>query len=390
MYQSNDEGKVSLFYTILMMLLFMVPSYFAIKATIEKELFINKLALMDWTNEIEKSIQANNNELPRSVKFQFALYDQNHNIIVSYLKKKPPNFFFETFSEHPYLYYQKNIDNNAYSVAFITTAMRVNHSNIFMMATLLFLIILIVVYLLNRIIIRDTAVPYRIMQKYMDDFFNDAMHELKTPLSVINVNIELMDQLGQKSKHLNRMQAATKQMQVTYEDVEYHIKHKNIKYSKEQINISEFLKTRIAFFEDIALTKAIKIEQKIQKNLKVFMNKTELQRLIDNTLSNAIKYSHFQGEIELELFDDEEGKCYLKIKDYGVGIKDTKSIFDRFKRENHIQGGFGLGLNIVQNICLKNNIKIKIESKDTLGSTFMYEILLDKEKFLDKVENGNK
>lgn len=364
----------------------MIPSYFAINATIQKELFISKLALINWSEEIEKSIYSNGEELPRSVRFTFALYDQDHHKIVSHLAVEPQNFSFETFIKYPYMYYQKNIDTNMYNVAYIVSAMRVNYSNIFMMATLLLLIILVVIYAFNRTMIKNTTIPYKMMQKYMSDFFNDAMHELKTPLGVININIELLKKIGQESKHLKRMQAATKQMQMTYEDVEYYIKNNNIQFTKEKICLSEFLTARISFFDDIALPKSIKIKQNIEADLEVFFNKTQLQRLIDNTLSNAIKYSHYEGTVLVELFAREK-KCYLKVQDYGIGIKDIKSVFDRFKREDSAQGGFGLGLNIVKNICIKNDIIIQIDSSENSGTTFAYEIGLYKTKFLDRVEN---
>jgi signal transduction histidine kinase len=365
----------------------MIPNYFAIQATIDKELFVNKLSLMQWSDELEKSIYSNEEELPRSVKFQFGLYDQNHNKIVSNFEQEPPNFAFETLAQYPYMYYQKNIDNNIHNVSYIICMVRVNYSSIFMMATLLFFIILVIIYSFSRVMIRNTAIPYEMMQKYMDDFFNDAMHELKTPLGVINVNLELMEKMKQDSKYTKRIKAATKQMQMTYEDIEYYIKNKKIKYSKEKINISHFLQNRIEFFEDIALTKLIFIDSKIEQDLNVFLNKTELQRVIDNTLSNAIKYSNYQGKVEVSLYTKGNDMCYFEVKDYGIGIKDVKTIFDRFKREDHAQGGFGLGLNIVKNICIKNDINIHIDSLENVGTTFKYEIFLDKVKFLDKAEN---
>jgi two-component system, OmpR family, sensor kinase len=387
MYQSKDESKTSFFYTILIMVLFMIPNYFAIKATIEKELFLTKSSLMQWSEEIEKSIYSNEKDLPRSVKFTFGLYDQNYNKIVSNLPQEPKNFSFETYIKYPYMYYQKNIETNPHNVAYIICATGVNYSSIFMMATLLFLVILVIIYFFNRLMIRHTTIPYKLMQKYMNDFFNDAMHELKTPLGVINVNIELMEKMLKDSRHLRRIQAATKQMQLTYDDIEYYIKNKNIKYSKKKIDISQFLKSRVGFFADVALTKEIEIHTKVKENLFVFMNETELQRVIDNTLSNAIKYSNFKGSIEVELLSKEKGFCFLRVRDYGAGIKNVKSIFDRFKREDNVQGGFGLGLNIVKKICIKNNIHIHIDSHENEGSLFEYKIFLDKVKFLDKAEN---
>jgi len=63
-------------------------------------------------------------------------------------------------------------------------------------------------------------------------------------------------------------------------------------------------------------------------------------------------------------------------------------VFQRFEREDSVQGGFGLGLNIVQNICNKNDIDISIESYENKGSCFTYIFRLDKKKLLDSVDDG--
>lgn len=221
----------------------------------------------------------------------------------------------------------------------------------------------------------------------MNDFFNDSMHELKTPLGVININVELLSHYVTSSKHLQRIKAATKQMQMTYEDVEYYIKHNKVMYAKEPINLSEYLGLRVSFFEDIAISKAITLQSYIEENMQIYVNKVELQRIIDNTLSNAIKYSYFQGIVEISLKQKDESSCVLSFIDHGQGIKDLYKVFERFEREDGVQGGFGLGLNIVQNICNKNDIDIDIESYEDKGSRFTYIFKLDKKKLLDNVEN---
>lgn len=385
MYQSN-EVKSSFLYTLLVMVLFLIPNYFAINATMEKEEYTNKLALMQWVGEIEKYIYTADGDLPKSVKFKIALYDNNYNKIISNLNKEPKNLLFETYIDYPYMYYQKNIDKNEFGISYVICETKINHSKLILTTSLLFLVILLITFVFSRILIRSTTTPYKIMQKYMNDFFNDAMHELKTPLGVININIELMGPNFKDTKHMKRIKAATKQMQMTYEDVEYYIKNKRTKYTKEQVDLTEYLETRIHFFEDIASSKSIKINYEIEDNIKIFMNKVEIQRILDNTISNAIKYSNFDSQININLTKNDD-VCLLQVEDFGQGIKDTKRVFDRFKREDSVQGGFGLGLNIVQNICNKNNIAIKIDSTEGEGSLFEYKIYLDKEKFLDKAEH---
>jgi signal transduction histidine kinase len=388
MYLFSVESKASFFYTILIMILFLIPNYFAIKATIDKEEYINRLELIHWVNKVEKSIYSNELELPRSVRFKIGLYDQNYNKITSDLIHTPANFSFETLTKYPYMYYKKNIAQNKHNVAYIICETKVNYSMILIISILLFLLFLALIYAFIKVLIRNTTVPYKQMQRYMDDFFNDSMHELKTPLGVININLELLGGIMQPTRHIKRIQAATKQMQMTYEDVEYYIKNKKVKFTKEKINVSDYLKSRISFFNDVALTKSITFTTQIEEDLMIFMNTTELQRIIDNTLSNAIKYSNFQGDIEIKLFKEDEKFCKIIVKDYGQGIKNIQNVFDRFRREDSAQGGFGLGLNIVQNICNKYDIEIYIESKESKGSTFGYKIKLDKKKFLDKVEEN--
>ncbi len=116
------------------------------------------------------------------------------------------------------------------------------------------------------------------------------------------------------------------------------------------------------------------------------MNLLELERIIDNTIINAIKYSKPNSKIIVKLHTDTQS-YFLSIKDFGYGIKNVKKIFNRFLREDTSQGGFGLGLNIIKTIFDKNGIKIKVNSKEDEGSIFTYEIDTYKKRFLDDFED---
>ena len=100
-------------------------------------------------------------------------------------------------------------------------------------------------------------------------------------------------------------------------------------------------------------------------------NEIELYRIIDNNLSNAIKYSKDSSNITISL-QKEQNSIKLGFKDEGVGIKDSSKIFERYFRGDKITGGFGIGLSIVKNICEKNGIKIEVKSQINKGSSFMY------------------
>ncbi len=375
-------------YTLIVMALFCVPSYFAIQSTITEEKYKASQELFEWVDAHEKSIFSKEEfDIPRSVRFHLNIYDNQHTLLYEGIEHHLEKLYFKVLVVYPYLYYQKEVKTNDNRLFYIVVQVRLNYAKIIFVTTMLFFIVLFLVYLMSNVFVNSSIYPYKKMQRYMNDFFNDSMHELKTPLGVININVELLSHYVTSSKHLQRIKAATKQMQMTYEDVEYYIKHNKVMYAKEPINLSEYLGLRVSFFEDIAISKAITLQSYIEENMQVYVNKVELQRIIDNTLSNAIKYSYFQGIVEISLKQKDESSCVLSFIDHGQGIKDLYKVFERFEREDGVQGGFGLGLNIVQNICNKNDIDIDIESYEDKGSRFTYIFKLDKKKLLDNVEN---
>ena len=93
-------------------------------------------------------------------------------------------------------------------------------------------------------------------------------------------------------------------------------------------------------------------------------NSTELQRIIDNNLSNAIKYSYSKSPIfvKLEYLNDDE--IEFSVTTHSKQIDSVEKIFDDFYRENSARGGFGLGLKIVKDICDKNLVIINLQSNE--------------------------
>ena len=92
-------------------------------------------------------------------------------------------------------------------------------------------------------------------------------------------------------------------------------------------------------------------------------------RLIDNNISNAIKYSAPQSAVTI-IFEADT----LSFNSHGSVIYDTKRIFDKYFRENNVVGGHGLGLNIVSDIAKKYNITITLTSDEKNGTTFSYKL----------------
>ena len=136
--------------------------------------------------------------------------------------------------------------------------------------------------------------------------------------------------------------------------------------------MGEFIRNRVDYFQEIANLKEIKLEISLEKECYYDFSKTKLQRIVDNTISNAIKYSHTKSHVEIKLFKEEKSIVF-QVKDYGVGIENVEKIFSRYYRENEAKGGFGIGLNIVKQIIEEENIDLDVTSQLAKGTTFQYK-----------------
>lgn len=315
-----------------------------------------------------------------SLVYEQAILDKNYKIISSNLTFLPSNFNFRVLKDRNFIYY-KDYAFYGDDLYFLIVAKNVNYSKLKFISFITFLCTIIVVFYVTKLTYKSVTLPFLEKNKMLNTFFNDAMHELKTPLGVASINLEMLEF---RDKHTHRIKGALRQMKVAYEDVEYFIKNERVNFPKEIINFSEFLRDRIRFSSTIANVKKISIEEFIADGLEIYMSKVEATRLVDNNLSNALKYSHPNSIIKVELVKDKNSASF-SVEDFGIGIKDSAKIWSRFQREDTTRGGFGLGLNIVLKICQKYAINYSVDSVYQKGSKFTYKIPLYKELLLDNI-----
>lgn len=206
-----------------------------------------------------------------------------------------------------------------------------------------------------------------------DLFVKKIMHEMNTPVSIISLNSELIEQEHGPSKQVESIKASVKTLSSIYGDLSYKVKKESREYKVSQINLLNFISSRVQFFDELANTKDIHINLEYSDEVDIFMNKYEFERVIDNTLSNAIKYSRESGEINL-FFGKENDKNVIVIEDFGIGMEDTDMAFQAYYQQSNKKLGLGLGLNIVKEICDKYHIDIEVESKKGKGTKFVFNI----------------
>jgi len=200
-----------------------------------------------------------------------------------------------------------------------------------------------------------------------DAFVQSAMHEIKTPLSIISLNNELRTIEKGEDEYSREIDSAIRTLQTSYDAMSFIMTRSELSYPVETLSLAEVLRERIAFFERIAETNDKTIRVQIDNDLKVKISHIELVRLIDNNLSNAIKYSAPGSTITVTL----KGNV-LSFQNTGTPIEDTKKIFEKYVRENRTVGGYGLGLDIVSQIAKRYGIAIEVHSDTKNGTHFSY------------------
>lgn len=202
-------------------------------------------------------------------------------------------------------------------------------------------------------------------------FISDASHELKTPLAVIEANVDVLENKVGKSKWMEYIQSEITSMNKLINDLLFLAKTENIKTirNKEQINISEEIKMVSSMFESVAYEKKVKINYNIQENIKVNVEKEDIKQIISILLDNAIKHTEKENNIYVEL-KKEKGINTIKIKNEGKPIpeEEQEKIFERFyrvdKSRNRSEKRYGLGLAIAKTIIEKYNGKIEVKCND--------------------------
>lgn len=377
MISNKYEIKFIVIQVILTLLIAFIPIYFYLDASFENQSIKDKMDLKNHAFSVISKINSFEKEnsstfyYPRSNIYFSGIFDKNNQVIFSLLKRNDLNFSDEFLINKNEICYKNYLEQNILDAKFLVVCKDVDNSQVIYNAIILILLISSFIFLSSFFIIKQSIEPYKRLNQYLDDFLKDAMHELKTPIGVARINVDMLQMRLKNDKYILRIKSALKNMTVIYEDLEYYMQQNIVKDEKKDIDFSLFLERRIEFFNDLVISKNIKFLINIQKEIHINFNELELYRIIDNNISNAIKYSKDSSNIEISL-QKQENKIKLMFKDEGIGIKDKSKIFERYYRGDKITGGFGIGLSIVKNICVKNRVDIEVESQVNKGSCFIY------------------
>lgn len=204
------------------------------------------------------------------------------------------------------------------------------------------------------------------LYEQQDFFLKKIVHEMNTPLGVITLNINSLEESIGKKEEFDAILASSKSLSSIYEDIYYLSKKEKRVLDVEEINMMRYLSKRVSFFHELASVKDIFLDLHIDDDFDIKMNKYEFERIIDNTLSNAIKHSFEETTVDIFIEDKK-----IKVQNFGHEIKSSDNIFKAFHQDDN-EKGLGLGLNIIKEICEKYDISIKLNVNEK-NTEFSYD-----------------
>ena len=199
-------------------------------------------------------------------------------------------------------------------------------------------------------------------------FIANTVHQIRTPLSNIMMNAEMVKKHQQDdtlSDFMDQIDASVNMLSNSYEDLAYITTYNSLEYRPTRVNASNMLHNRIKFFSTISKVNFKEITADIQNEIWININSMELERLIDNNISNGIKYATPKLPITITLNKKGiDNSAILEFKTFGKPIRDITKVFEENYRENDAKRGLGLGLNMVKGICEKYDIAYSTTHKD--------------------------
>lgn len=229
-------------------------------------------------------------------------------------------------------------------------------------------------------LIRDVTEQERLNQAHRD-FVANVSHELRTPLTSIKSYIEVLRDNAEadeatRQQFLTVMEQETERMVRLTRDLLLlsGLDSKNEGYTESAIEVGPWLAGAVERFQLQARAQAVSLELDIGRVSVLLGDRDMLDRVLDNLLSNALKYTPADGRIVISA-RARRNSLEIKVADTGIGIpkEDLPHVFERFyrvdKARSRRKGGSGLGLALVRELTERHGGRIHIDSRVNVGTT---------------------
>jgi len=244
------------------------------------------------------------------------------------------------------------------------------------------LIMLVIIFFISMYFANSAVQPIAKAWENQKQFVADASHELKTPLSIIQANYDvLMDNrdetINHQMKWLGYMKMATDRMtkMITNLLELAQLDQPTTRLEMKEIHMSSMIEEMVLTMEAAAKEKEIHITHSIEPEIMLNSNPDKIKQLVMILLENAHKYTNEKGKIDITLEKDKK-TIIFRVRNTGKGItaEDLPKIFNRFyrgDRSRHIEkNSFGLGLSIAKSITSELGGEIQASSEENNWTKF--------------------
>lgn len=294
-------------------------------------------------------------------------------------------------SDNGYWAYRVQKTESGYIVAF--TDINSEHTimfNLLLVLSIVALLSLVAAFLISLFNANSSIKPVEESYNKQKQFVADASHELKTPLTTINTNVDVLlsredSTIGEEKKWLQYIKTETERMTKLTNDLLYlaRLDHNENAVMLSPVSFSEAAESVILLMEAVVFEKNVNMNYDIAPDLTVNGNAEQLKQLVMILLDNACKYTPEKGAIDVKL-KKADGAAVFTVRNSGEGISEEalEHIFERFYREDKSRarksGGYGLGLAIAKAIVESYKGSIKAESVKNEYTQFTVKIPLTK------------
>lgn len=247
-------------------------------------------------------------------------------------------------------------------------------------------VVVVIIFSIGNSVIQEVEQMAKI-NKMKTEFVFVASHQLRTPLSAILWEIELLlskrkEGLNEKQKAgLESISALSSRMARLVSDLldVARIDQGKLMLKKEVVDLVEIINEITDLLSPLIKAKDLRIVFTGEKTAQVSGDPGKLRLALENLISNAVKYTLSHGKIEIKI-EKSRGSLVCSIRDNGVGIPQSqqKLVFDKFFRSDNVvkyqTEGTGLGLYIAKNIIEQSEGKIWFESKEDVGTVFSFSL----------------
>lgn len=326
--------------------------------------------LLNNDNNIKEVINLSNNNIDiDSIKSLGQSILNNNNIKKEYIG----NIYFNKYS---YIY-----SNSKYLIIIDNSSIQNSLYNYLLISLSLFILLEVIVYLISMILTSWIIKPVINSFEKQKEFIADASHELKTPLSVIMASSEALEDNPNEVKWLNNIKSEANRMNILIKNLlELVSFEKKETYVLKEDDLSKVVYLAVLTFDAKAYDHEIKLESKIDSNIKFNFDTYSINELVEILLDNALKHADKKSTIVVSL-KEQGNNIILSVTDTGDIIPkgEEEKIFERFyrldKSRSRKENRYGLGLAIAKNIVINHNGKISAES---VGKVTTFKVLFKK------------